>query len=298
MIAVLALVAGACSRPPAPPDPLPPAGDPPGLHNFRSVGDGLWSGSSPEGDDGFRSLHELGILTILTVDGSAPDVERARRFGLRYVHLPIGYGGITREQAVQLAKAAAELPGPVYVHCHHGQHRGPAAAAIMGRCRTGGFSADEAIAFLHAAGTDPRYEGLYAAVREFRPPTADELRAAPATLPEVADIGGLTARMVEIDEIWDGLKRAKANGWRATGASESVAHGALRLREAFREAARLPDVAHRSASFHSLLTDAERAAEDLETGLRAGDAAATAEAFDRSAGTCAACHKEFRDRAR
>jgi hypothetical protein len=262
------------------------------------VGDGLWSGSTPEGDDGFRSLRDFGVQTILSVDGAAPDTERARLFGLRYVHLPLAYGGISREQAVRLAKAAAELPGPVYVHCHHGQHRGPAAAAIMNRCRPGGLSDEKAIAFLTAAGTDPRYEGLYAAVRDFRPPTADELRAVPATFPEVADVVGLTARMVKIDEIWDGLKRAKANRWRPADASESVAHAALRLREAYREAARLPDVAGKSATFRTLLADAELAARELETSLRAGDAATAGKAFERSTALCTACHKQFRDRPR
>ena len=38
------------------------------------------------------------------------------------------------------------------------------------------------------------YEGLYAAVRDFRPPTAEELRAVSSTFPAVADVGGLTGR--------------------------------------------------------------------------------------------------------
>ena len=29
-----------------------------------------------------------------------------------------------------LARAARTLPGPIFVHCHHGMHRGPAAAAV------------------------------------------------------------------------------------------------------------------------------------------------------------------------
>ena len=162
---------------------------------------------------------------------------------------------------------------------------------MISRCRPDGFSADEAVAFLRAAGTHPRYEGLYAAVRDFRPPTADELRAVPATLPEVADVGDLTARMVEIDEAWAGLKRA-----RAAGPAESAAHHALRLREGYREAIRLSDTAARPESFRRLLSDAERTAAELEAGLRAGDAAAAGTAFDRSAGLCTACHREHRDR--
>src|SRR5579883_2265955 len=58
-----------------------------GLHNVYRITDKLFSGSSPEGDEGFRSLKELGVRTVISVDGSRPDVERARKFGLRYIHI-------------------------------------------------------------------------------------------------------------------------------------------------------------------------------------------------------------------
>lgn len=282
-----------CSRPPAPdPEPPKPADV---IPNLRSLGDDLWSGATPEGDDGFQALRELGVKTIISVDGTRPDVERARKFGLRYVHIPVGYGGIPRVHAVQLVRAAIELPGPIYVHCHHGQHRGPAAAAVMRRCRPDGWSADEAIAFLESAGTDPKYEGLFASVRELTPPSADELRT-PASFPEVAEVGGLTARMVEIDEVWAAIKRARADGWRST--AESPAHLALRLNEQYRESARLPDHAGRPESYRGALADAELAAGELEAALRAGDTSAAAKAFDRSAALCSSCHREHRDRPR
>jgi protein tyrosine phosphatase (PTP) superfamily phosphohydrolase (DUF442 family) len=293
--AVLLLALGACSRPPAP-APAPP--EPVGLPNLRELGDDLWSGATPEGDDGFRSLHDLGIKTIISVDGTRPDVERARRFGLRYVHIPVGYGGIPREQAVRLVRAAAELPGPIYVHCHHGQHRGPAAAALMRRCRGDGWTADEAVAFLHAAGTDPKYEGLYASVHDFAPPSGQEMQAVQADYPEVADVGGLAARMVEIDDLWDSLQRAKANGWPSPGTSESPTHLALRLNEQYREAARLPETSGRPESFRRVLVEAEHSAADLESALRSGDAMAAAMAFDQSAAHCSACHRDHRDRKR
>jgi len=285
---------GACSGPPAnapPPEPV-------GLPNLRRLGDDLWSGGTPEGDDGFHSLHDLGIKTIISVDGTRPDVERARQFGLRYVHIPVEYGGISHDQALRLVRAAAELPGPIYVHCHHGQHRGPAAAAIMRRCRPSGWTADEAVAFLHAAGTDPRYEGLYASVRDLAPPSAAELHEVRVEFPKVAEVGGLAARMVEIDDLWDSLKRAKANGWQSPDAGESVAHLALRLNEQYREATRLPDAAARPESFRRLLSEAEHAAAELETALRAGDTATAGPVFDQSAARCVACHREHRDRKR
>ena len=90
----------------------------PGLHNVLRLSAKLTSGSSPDGEEGFRSLLRLGIRTIISVDGSRPDVETARKFGLRYIHLPVGYDGVPRDRALQLARAVRDLPGPVYVHCH------------------------------------------------------------------------------------------------------------------------------------------------------------------------------------
>lgn len=291
LVALLAVFAG-CSRPPAPPTPPAPAD---AVHNLRPLGGDVWSGATPDGDDAFRALRDLGIKTVISVDGTRPDVERARTFGLRYVHLPVGYGGIPRERVVLLARAANELPGPIYVHCHHGLHRGPAAAALVRRCRPDGWSAEKAVGFLRTAGTDPKYEGLFASVRDFTPPSADDLRG-PTTFPEVAEVAGLTARMVEIDEVWAAIRRAKRAGWKSE--HESPAHLALRLNEQYRETARLPGHTDRPESYRRALADAERAAADLEAALRADDAAAAGRAFDRSAALCSSCHRERRDRPR
>ena len=86
-----------CRRDASPPTEETPrlgAVDAPGLHNVYRLTDKLLSGSGPEGDEGFASLQQLGVKTVLSVDGARPDVARARRFGLRYVHLPIGYDGV------------------------------------------------------------------------------------------------------------------------------------------------------------------------------------------------------------
>src|SRR5882757_8959774 len=132
LILAVALVASGCQRngQPAANHPKPPSDtstkiEKDGLHNVYRINDKLFSGSSPEGEEGFRSLKEMGVLTVISVDGAKPDVARARKFGLRYVHIPIGYDGISRPQTLRLAKAVRDLPGSVYLHCHHGKHCGP-----------------------------------------------------------------------------------------------------------------------------------------------------------------------------
>jgi protein tyrosine phosphatase (PTP) superfamily phosphohydrolase (DUF442 family) len=87
------------------------------------------SGGLPEGDEAFAELKALGVRTIVSVDGAEPDVDTATRYGLKYVHLPHGYDGIPESRVRELAKAVRELEGPLYIHCHLGKHRSPAAAS-------------------------------------------------------------------------------------------------------------------------------------------------------------------------
>jgi len=87
------------------------------------------SGGQPDGEAAFQELHRLGVKTVISVDGAAPDLELAKKYGLRYVHLPHGYDGIPEPRVQELAKAVRDLEGPIYIHCHHGKHRSPAAAA-------------------------------------------------------------------------------------------------------------------------------------------------------------------------
>jgi protein tyrosine phosphatase (PTP) superfamily phosphohydrolase (DUF442 family) len=159
----------------------------PGLHNVFRVDANLYSGSVPEGDVGFASLRALGIRTVITVDGARPDVERARRFGLRYVHLPFGYDGCPIPRALEIIRAVRDLPGPIYLHCHHGKHRSPAAAALVHIALDGASNA-EAVAFMKRAGTALEYVGLYGGAASFRRPTAAQIDGAPTQFPPVAAV--------------------------------------------------------------------------------------------------------------
>jgi protein tyrosine phosphatase (PTP) superfamily phosphohydrolase (DUF442 family) len=309
--AALACGLAGCHRPPAPARASPPepaVSDPaavqaPELHNVYRITDGLYSGSSPDGEEGFRSLQKLGVKTVISVDGARPDVDLAHKYGMRYVHLPFGYDGVPRDQALRIARAARDLPGPVYLHCHHGKHRGPAAAAVVHLCLDGKCSVEAAVAEMRRAGTDPRYKGLYAAPRELRRPTAEELDRVPAEFPEVAPVPALAGIMVGVDERWDNLKQIKAAGWATPPGHPDLdpPHEALQLLEQYREAARLPRVQRRPEDFRGRLADAEEAAGELEAALRRGnekgsvDTSAAERAFRRVEAACAGCHARYRD---
>jgi protein tyrosine phosphatase (PTP) superfamily phosphohydrolase (DUF442 family) len=275
----------------------------PGLHNVFRITARLYSGSSPDGEEGFRSLEKLGIKTILSVDGARPEVALAHAHGLRYVHLPVGYDGVPHEQALRIAKAVRELPGPVYIHCHHGQHRGPAAAAIAHLCLDESCGVEAVVAEMRRAGADPHYKGLYAAPQEFHRPTAAELAALPGDFPETAPAAALTQIMAGVDQRWDALKLARQAGWRVPADHPDIdpPHEALQLLEQYREAARLPQMKERPEEFRRWLADAEAQAGQLEQVLRGGkgqqpvDAAAAERSFQELKASCTRCHARYRD---
>ena len=272
LLALCAVLAGGLVAADAPTGPRPVAG----IRNFRRLTARVLTGSSPDGADGFASLRRLGVRTVLSVDGATPEVELAARHGLRYVHLPVGYDGVPPAQLARIAKAIRDLPGPIYVHCHHGKHRGPAAATSALVCLVE-LTADDAVRAMKDAGTDPRYVGLVGLPHTLRPLSAADLDGVPSDFPAQAPTGDLTQLMVRIDATWDRFK------------SRPDAHAALQLQEHYREARRLPEVARRGGVFIALFAEAEAAAGRLE--VMPGDAGVRA----TSQKLCTQCHAKHRD---
>ena len=276
-------------------------GDTPGLHNVFRITDKLLSGSVPEGDTGFQTLQKLGVKTIITVDGAKPEVERAKKFGMRYVHLPIGYDGVSVEQGLRLAKAVRDLPGIIYMHCHHGKHRSPAAAVVVKLCLDEKCTVQTAVELMKRAGTDPKYLGLYAAPQQLRRPTNDELDKLQVTYPETASTGNLVQRMVEIDECWDHLKLIQKAGWVTPKehADLDPSHEAVVLWEHYVELGRLPEVAKRPTLFKELLNETADDAKQLESALRRNDNGKqhiqAEKSFKALQTSCNRCHALFRD---
>jgi hypothetical protein len=274
----------------------------PGIENMFALGTNVFSGSGPEGDEAFAALVKLGVKTIITVDGTKPDVERAHKHGLRYVHIPHGYDGISSNAQAQIVKAAETLPGPFYIHCHHGKHRGPAAAAVFCMAENG-WTGTEAEAWLHVAGTATNYVGLYEVVRRFKKPSPAEL-AAISSLPEVAKISGLTEAMVGVDERWDHLKLVRAAGYLRPKEHPDIepANETLILGEHFREAQRLPEAKKQGQNLLDLFKTAEAEVKEAETLLRSfsgspvrGIRAKLDHSFDAIGQSCVSCHKAYRD---
>ncbi len=233
----------------------------------------FYSGGQPEGDEAFAALAKKGVKTLVSVDGATPDVAAAKRHGLRYIHIPYGYGGIPRNAELALARAAKECEGPIYVHCHHGKHRGPAGMAIMCQA-TGAATAQQSHDYLVQAGTAAKYAGLYDNVANYKPPQADEV--APE-LVEIAEVPEVAKQMVEIDRLFEVLANQPTDR-----------RAAVELAELFRELARLDKV--NDVDYVQLANSAANAAE--EVGARNN---AHLSYFRQLQATCNKCHAVYRD---
>lgn len=163
------------------------------LHNVFAIGERLMSGSEPTTEADFAALKEQGIETIVSVDATMPQVELAERVGLRYIHVPIGYDQVDPHAVGCLTRISKEIDGRIYLHCHHGKHRGPAAAAVLARI-LGTLDADSARGFLNAAGTDQDYRGLWRSVEHLQLPA------------ENAELPPLVSQS-EVDPLSDAMSR-------------------------------------------------------------------------------------------
>jgi len=282
-----------------PPSDAPAKVDAPAVPNLIRLTDRLYQGGMPQGDAGFAALEKLGVKTVISVDGARPDVEDAHNHGMRYVHIPTTYDGLTREQALKIAKAVRDLPGPVYVHCHKGTLRGPTAAAVARLFLDDQCTVDQAWEGMKLAGFDPRYTGLWNSPKELKRPTASELDAVAADFPEAAPPPGLTAQMVAVSETFENVQAIRKADWRTPKDKPDLdpPHEALQLVEHFKELQRSPKTADRPQGFRERLADAVEKAQTFEDALRAPKPNATAAeaAYKAVDAACIKCHAAYRD---
>ena len=267
------------------------------LENLFSIDGKVFSGSSPHDEQGFQELKALGVKTIISVDGGKPDVETARKYGMRYVHIPIGYDGTTLANANRIAKAADTTGGVVYVHCHHGKHRGPAAVAVICESR-GLWDTNQAEVWLKQAGTSPDYPGLYRMASLFQ--KSPEYSKIPTNFPEQARVSGLVDAMVEVDLRWDHLKAVRKAGYKVPPSHPDLVpeKEAVLLMEAYRELARVKEARELGADFLERLKKAEQQAADIQALLKSGGAwkkERADELWTQVGQDCSSCHKKYRN---
>lgn len=244
----------------------------------------LYSGGQPDGEAGFAALEKLGVKTVISVDGARPEIEIAQARGLRYIHLPIGYNDVPAERLATMIAAVKSLPGPVFIHCHHGKHRGPAATVCVWRALCGDISPETAANVMKQMGTAEKYRGLYRAARR-EPPADWEIQLLAKEFPEVTAVAPLAEQMVEIDHVWEEirglLKTSELTGEQRLRVGELFTDGA----ERFRESARLCNA--------NLADELSAAAHRWEEAAELpSDLAAVQKAVELQ---CQQCHAKHRD---
>lgn len=278
------------------------------------VADEVISGGLPEGPEAFAELQALGVRTIVSVDGATPQVELASKYGMRYVHLPHGYDGIAPELAARLAQALRDLPGPIYIHCHHGKHRSPAAAAVA--CiGAGRISIQTGREVLKLAGTNPKYVGLYRAVESAVALPAASQAGNAEDYPEIAELPWMARAMVAIDAQIESLRpwiestrdndgEEGVEGLKLRDHLDEVGRAALLLREEYKEMRRRPwEVDGDAERFQQLMLQSEQAAEEIETLLdqpgpwTLSRRQSLQAPWGRLMQGCKDCHEAYRDRA-
>ena len=271
-------------------------GEPAGLHRFHRWSDRIFQGAQPEGDVAFRNLAAMGVTTVLSVDGARPDLESAHKHGLRYVHVPIEYSGLTREQELTIVKVVAASEGPTFVHCHHGKHRGPAATMIA-RMALEKIDVATAVDGLRSSECSAKYKGLYAAVESFALPTDAELAEITDDFPSYVAAPALIDAMVDVDFRVENLRQSRDAGWCTPSDNPDVSppHEARMLWEHYREIGRSDEAKELGEHFVALLAESEAAAIDLEEALRSANQDAAESAWTHVRDGCNTCHTDFRN---
>lgn len=286
--------------------------------NYLSVSSLLKAGSSKVpakfkiscgGEPNQRQLEFLakqGFKTVVSVDSASPNLQVARKLGLKYVHIPLGYDGIKSDEQLQLLAVVRKCQSPIYVHCHHGHHRAPAATAAL--LRVAGFIGPaKATEILRKGGTSESYAGLW---RDVKTATALKTSVDDIELRESCDVPTLAANMAILDRRTDELEKLLQNVGKQRAGRTKARDVALLVIESLKESARdvkteevdaepeqcgkLPEdyVSKMQACLKAATTLHDTLAKDLPT---PNERAALQKSFRQLRSSCSSCHQQFRN---
>lgn len=265
-----------------------------GIENFIQVSDRVFSGGEPS-TVGLEKLKQLGITTILSVDGLEPDRETAEKLGMKYVHVPMGYDGIEASQLQDFTTLMANYQGKLFVHCHHGKHRGPAAVAAC-LLISKELSRAQALQYMRSAGTGKDYTGLWNSIENLN-----------ASSHEPQDFSKLLSQtrakdmaqwMAELDRSWEIIQASQKNVDAKISPTQLVV-----IAEAFKESARYAQTApdnqygdkEHAERMTQWLKECEEKSLNIHQQLQAGAHEKARDLLKSLAQQCVDCHTEYRN---
>ncbi|QDU84510.1 hypothetical protein Pla163_16210 [Planctomycetes bacterium Pla163] len=276
----------------------------PALHNVFHLSENIITGSEPGDEASLALIASWGVKTILSTDGKAPDAETAAKYGMRYVHVPIQYKGITEDEQLRIVKVFRELEGPFFVHCFHGKHRGPAGAAL-GRLALDGVSREQALAEMRQwCGTSSKYSGLYWTVACAELPDEATTRSYRWDFPSAQPLEGIAGAMVTTARHYENVLYSDDVDYGVDPLHPDIdpLNEAEILHQLFAQMRAMDEVQREPDDYREWMADGERASFELVEALRdhrAGVPEARERVEDALAATkqsCAACHTKYRNR--
>lgn len=266
----------------------------PGIENLFQVTANIYSGGEPT-EAGFQKLKELGITTIVSVDGLPPNISMAEKFGLRYFHIPMGYDQIEHAQFQDFVTLMNNEKGKIYIHCHHGKHRGPAAVAACLRI-SGEFTHQQALAFMRLAGTGKEYRGLWESIEKLQPGSykVGDLEDIPALSPQ----RDIAQEMAELDRAWEVLVAQNKQAETRLDLAQIVI-----VKESFRESLRFAKTSKagtfgttdQTSEFLKLLEQSLADTAALESAVTSNENEKARLLMNNLAKQCADCHSNYRN---
>ena len=148
-------------------------GPAPRIGEFGEVTAGaIYRGAQPS-DQGLKDLAEFGIRTVLDLrgDGTAarerPIVEGLH---MQFIQVPLnGLSAPTNEQIARILKIIETAPGPIFIHCQHGQDRTGTVVACW-RISHEHWANDKAMKEAKAYHINPVQVGMKRFIERYRAP--------------------------------------------------------------------------------------------------------------------------------
>lgn len=207
----------------------------------NALTDTVLYGATPVKESDFERLQTLGVRAIISVDGVSPKTVHALERSISYLHLPIGYGRIDDGRAMDLAKATKSLPGKIYIHCHYGQHRAPA-AAIVACVGIGSIPPHEVDSILSKIYPNTKYKSLVDSARRARVFPTGELANHQIDFAGISHTNATSKLMSElVGPAEDLFKMLGSPTSRSSVHLDRLTHDSLLVFEAFQELNRRVD---------------------------------------------------------
>ena len=107
----------------------------PSISNFDIVSEGLWRGAAPS-NQAMQKLAESGVKTIVDLRlaglGAEEEANRAKKLGIKYIHIPLGFMGPSLSKVAQFLNIVNDPANqPVFVHCRYGADRTGALVGVF-----------------------------------------------------------------------------------------------------------------------------------------------------------------------